>query len=65
VLATGSAKLGQWVTEKRNLVADYQRLFSDESGGKVPEVVGVAVSADADNTHGKALSYFGDVTLTP
>ena len=65
VLATGSAKLGQWVTEKRNLVADYQRLFGDESGGKVPEVVGVAVSADADNTHGHALSYFGDVTLTP
>ena len=65
VLDSGSAKLGQWVTEKRNLVADYQRLFGDESGGKVPEVVGVAISADADNTHGHALAYFGDVTLVP
>ncbi|MEP6873168.1 MAG: DUF3047 domain-containing protein [Burkholderiales bacterium] len=65
VLDTGNAKLGQWVTQRRNVVVDYQRLFGDESGGKVPELVGVAISADADNTHGHALSYFGDVTLTP
>lgn len=65
VLDSGSARLGQWVTQRRNLVADYQRVFGDESGGKVPEVVGVAVSADADNTHGQGLAYFGDVTLAP
>jgi hypothetical protein len=65
VLESGSAKLGQWASAKRNLAADYQRMFGDESDGKVPEVIGVAVSADADNTHGHGLSYFGDVTLTP
>jgi len=65
VLDSGPAKLGQWTSQRRNLVTDYQRMFGDESGGKVPEVVGVAVSADADNTHGHALSYFGDVTLAP
>jgi len=65
VLDSGSAKLGQWSAQRRNVVADYQRMFGDESGGKVPELVGVAVSADADNTHGHALSYFGDVTLAP
>jgi hypothetical protein len=65
VLQSGPGKLGQWVTQRRNLVADYQRMFADESEGKVPEVVGVAVSADADNTHGHGLSYFGDITLTP
>jgi len=65
VLDSGSAKLGQWVAQRRNVVADYQRLFGDESEGKVPEVVGIAVSADADNTHGHALSYFGDVSLVP
>ena len=27
VLDTGSAKLGQWVAQRRNVVADYQRLF--------------------------------------
>jgi hypothetical protein len=65
LLDSGSVKLGQWVAQRRKLVADYQRLFGDESGSKVPEVVGVAVSADAGNTRGHALAYFGDVTLAP
>lgn len=65
VLQSGSAKLAQWAAQKRNLVADYQRMFGDESEGKVPPVTGVAASADADNTHGHSLAYFGDITLTP
>jgi Protein of unknown function (DUF3047) len=65
VLQSGAGRLGQWLPQRRNLAADYQRMFGDESEGQVPEVVGVAVSADADNTHGHGLAYFGDVTLTP
>jgi Protein of unknown function (DUF3047) len=65
VLESGPAKLGQWVTQKRNLATDYQRMFSDESEGKIPDVIGIAVSADADNTHQKGLAYFGDITLAP
>jgi hypothetical protein len=65
VLQSGTGKLAQWLPQRRNLVADHQRMFGDESDGKVPEVVGVAVSADADNTHSHGLAYFGDITLTP
>lgn len=65
VLQSGASKLRQWVAQKRDLVADYQRVFGDESEGKTPDVTGVAVQADADNTHGHGLSYFGDITLTP
>jgi hypothetical protein len=65
VLQSGGAKLGQWIAQKRNLVADYQRMFADESEGKTPEVTGVAVQADSDNTHGHGLAYFGDITLGP
>ena len=65
VLQSGAGKLGQWVAERRDLSVDYQRMFGDESEGKIPEIVGVAVSADADNTHGHGLAYFGDVTLVP
>lgn len=65
VLESGAAKVGQWVTQRRNLAADYQRMFGDESEGKVPEVTGIAVSADADNTHGHSVAYFGDVSLVP
>lgn len=65
VLQSGSAKLGQWVNERRNLAADHQRMFKDESEGNVPDVVAVAIGADADNTHGRGLAYVGDVTLKP
>jgi hypothetical protein len=65
VLESGPGKLGQWATQKRNIATDYQRMFSDESEGKIPDVIGIAVSADADNTHNKGLAYFGDITLTP
>ena len=65
VLQSGTAKLSQWVSERRDLSVDYQRMFGDESEGKIPEIVGVAVSADADNTHGHGLAYFGDVSLAP
>ncbi len=65
VIHSGGARLGQWVTQRRNLVADYHKLFGDESEGKVPEVTSVSVAADSDNTRGQGLAYFGDITLTP
>ena len=65
VLESGAAHLGQWVAQKRNVGADYQRMFGDESGGKFPEITGVAVAADADNTHSRSLAYFSDITLVP
>ena len=65
VLQSGSARLGQWVAQRRNLAADYQRMFGDESEGQLPEVSGVAVSADSDNTRGHGLAYIGDIALTP
>lgn len=65
VLQSGNARRGQWVTQQRDLAADYLRVFGDEAQGKVPAVSGIAVGADADNTHAHGLSYFGDVTLAP
>ena len=65
VLQSGPDKLGQWVTQRRNVAADHRRMFKDESDGVVPDVVDVVVGADADNTHGHGLAYFGDITLTP
>lgn len=64
VLESGpSATPGSWVAERRNILADYQRAFGDEAGGRVPDVVAVVISADADNTHGHGLAYFGDLAL--
>ncbi len=49
---TASAPPGLWVDEKRDLAADFLRLFGDEAGGQVPALIGIAVGADADNTGG-------------
>lgn len=65
VLESGPAGTGAagWRSERRNLLADYQRAFGDEAGGLQPDIVGVAVSADADNTAGHGLAFFSDFEM--
>jgi Protein of unknown function (DUF3047) len=65
VLQSGKDRLGQWVGESRDLAADYKRAFADEWRGEVPEVIGIAVQADSDNSKSNSLSYFGDIVLNP
>jgi hypothetical protein len=61
VRGEGSA-LHAWTSERRNLQADFLRLFGDESQ-QVPRLMAVAVSADADNTQGHSLAYLSDLNL--
>lgn len=63
VIQSGSERLGQWVAERRDVIADYKRLFAEEAGGKVPDIISVSISADADNTHGHGLAYFDDIAI--
>jgi len=64
VLESGATdKAGGWLTERRNLLTDYKRAFGAEAGDTVPDVVGVAIQADADNTKAHGISYFSDVDL--
>ena len=65
VLQSGlSASVRAWRAERRTLLVDYQRAFADEAGGILPDVVAVAISADADNTNGHGLAFFSDVALS-
>jgi hypothetical protein len=64
VLESGPAdNPAAFVSERRNLLADYKRAFGEEAGDTLPDVVAVAVSADADNTQGHGLAYFSDIDL--
>ncbi|MFN3566630.1 MAG: DUF3047 domain-containing protein [Burkholderiaceae bacterium] len=54
---------GRWFDESRDLRADFAAAFAHESKGGLPALAAVALSADADNTGGHALAYFGDVVL--
>jgi len=57
VLRSGSAELGQWLTEQRNVAADYQTVF-----GEPPEDPrAITISIDSNDTHSMAESFIGPI----
>jgi hypothetical protein len=54
VVRSGAAEVGRWVTETRNVVDDYRRLF----GGDPPPIAGVAVMTDTDDTAERAVAWY-------
>jgi hypothetical protein len=53
-----------WRIERRDVRADFLRLFGDEAA-EVPDIIGVGIGADADNTQSRSLSYIADLVLEP
>jgi hypothetical protein len=56
-VASGKARAGQWVHERRNVHADFRRLF----GENVRYVDAVALMTDTDNSGKSATAYYGDI----
>ena len=54
VVRSGAAEVGRWVTETRDVLDDYRRLF----GGEPPPVAGVAVMTDTDDTGERAVAWY-------
>jgi hypothetical protein len=59
VVEGGSARLGQWLDYRRDIVADYRAAFGEDP----PPISGVAIMTDADNTGDRASAWYGDVAL--
>ncbi len=59
VLQSGPQKLGQWVSERRNVYQDHKKLFGKEP----PELQGIILMVDADNTNSSAECYFDDLVF--
>jgi hypothetical protein len=64
VLRGANTPLTAWRSERRDVHADFLLLFGDEAS-TVPDIVGVGIAADADNTHSRSLSYIADIVLQP
>ncbi|MDT7836231.1 DUF3047 domain-containing protein [Aquabacterium sp. OR-4] len=62
VLRGPESPLHRWHTEQRDIVADYMRLFGDETDS-APPLMGVGLGGDADNTHGRSLGHLADLSL--
>ena len=59
VLQSGPANINKWMSESRDVAAD----FRDAFGFGAPAVTGVAVGNDTDNTDDRVTTWYGDVTL--
>lgn len=56
-MQSGQKRLGEWVNERRNVRADYRRLFGEEPG----KLNAVAIMTDTDNSGASASAWYGDI----
>ena len=59
VVESGSDKLNQWLSERRNVYQDYKAAFGEEP----PMLSSVAIMSDTDDTGESARAFYGDIRL--
>ena len=59
VIQSGPAKLGEWISERRNVYQDHKKLFGKEP----PALSGIGLMIDSDNTGSSAECYLDDLVL--
>lgn len=59
VTQSGSANVGRWVEERRNVLEDYRSVFGSEPG----KVIHLAIMTDGDNTGASVDAYYGDIVF--
>jgi len=59
VLRSGPTEVGRWMTESRNVLDDYRRLF----GAEPPRIAGVAVMTDTDDTGEHAVAWYDAIAF--
>jgi ABC-type amino acid transport substrate-binding protein len=60
ILRSGAEQLGQWLTERRDVVEDYRRIYGEAP--ESPRVV--AISIDTNDTHSRASALIGAIAFT-
>lgn len=59
-LRSGTKDAGRWVSEKRDIRADFRQLF----GADIDHIDAVALMTDADNSGQSASAWYGDIDFT-
>lgn len=59
VAESGSANIGRWLSYRRNLVEDFQRVYGEPPG----RLIGVGVLTDSDDLKGRAEAWYGDLVI--
>jgi len=60
ILESGSAKAGHWISEERDVAADWKKVFPDKP---MPKIVGLGVMTDSDSLGGKLTGDYADIEL--
>jgi hypothetical protein len=58
VVRSGPGDLGKWITESRNVLEDYQKIYGEPPA---EEVGAISISIDSNDTRSSAESYFGEI----
>jgi DUF3047 family protein len=58
VVRSGPGDLGKWLTESRNVLEDYQKIYGEAPG---EEVGAISISIDSNDTRSSAEAYFGEI----
>ena len=60
VMQNQSSPMGEWVSERVNVYADYQRLF----GGETESVQAIGLMSDSDNTQSTAVAHYKAIMIS-
>jgi hypothetical protein len=58
VVRSGPADLGKWLTESRNVLEDYKKIYGEAPG---EEVGAISIAIDSNDTSSSAESYVGEI----
>jgi hypothetical protein len=61
VVESGNARAGHWISEERDVTADWERAFP---GKPMPKIVGLGVMTDSDSLGEKLTGCYADIELT-
>ena len=58
VVRSGPADLGKWLTESRNVLEDYKKIYGESPG---EDVGAISIAIDSNDTNSTAESYFAEI----
>jgi hypothetical protein len=58
VVRSGPGDLGKWLTESRNVLEDFTKVYGE---APTEDVGGISILIDSNDTHSSAESYFGEI----
>jgi hypothetical protein len=59
VVESGTQRLGEWVSVRRNVLEDYRRAFGEEAG----DIVAVGLMTDPGDDGSRRRAFYGDITF--